>query len=792
MAITAIRILPPFAIARLGSSTVPQTPYDLEIPADKPLGFREMVPKPSFDVDPNTGKITSGPAPQVVIFKDNVTSLQDKQGKIRPVAPFLEVFAITSDAPDKLVPLTQKMLDDANIKINDFTWTVKLSNLKLQRRTGDANDAIHASVSIQGGDYTPKPVTGHCTNFISGQSLPLGSVQFIQPTTDFPQIRLRYTPGPGKVYGCSVNSIKAFGQLPTKDHNITDPKTQVIYDPNKPWAKYVEGPDFNPHYTMPAQIFAGYADDKGNQYSWGYIDDECDGYVELNIKGANPLTARATICAGPPAFAPDILPVRTIADELEQVYLGPDRSDPVPIDEAEEIVRRALESIVLMNTSVMNGNPINGRWNIASTMVRQDTNDLGRLYEPIMADSLVDNLALRTLHERVFNGLSTGMAAWFADALRRPDKIGDVSNKERRKMPGLMRGADGRALTLTWRMINTVIQAAANALFNDNTTDPPPPPNSVIHKDDYIAQLNYRSPGNPYSVIPRAAISNCFPGLESDFRNIWVNVFSGLVMSENDNYVISGKVQPGNVDVSGHRLIGINKNPTMVPAEGPVFPNGDNVPLITAGNPNGAVFMEWSNLIASMGIKPGDTVQLQFTKEAATFPVLVTAADLKTSQYPVYTAKMANFFASKDITGGEIDPHLIDDGYLTRSLCSPWQNDYRECACYYWAATRPDYVNVEPGENGLSKGDMWLAKKRTGEYVPDNRVDTRLLSYNDLFQNWEGELNFIVKGNDALTSSGATTIDTSANSFENWDGEFNFIAKEKDTLSSDASTIQNS
>ncbi|SKA36093.1 hypothetical protein SAMN04488128_10450 [Chitinophaga eiseniae] len=756
MSITAIRILPPFAIARLGSSSVPQTPYDLQIAADKPVGFRQMVPQPSYDVDPSTGKISVGAAPPSVIFKDNVTTITDKTGKIRPVAPFLEVFALTTDKPDVLVPLTQKMLDDANIKINDFVWKIRLGNLKIQRRTGDPNDAIHATVDIKGGDYTPKPVIGHCNNFISGQSLPLGTVQFIQPTTDFPQIRLRYTPGPGKVYGCAVDSVKAYGQTATKDPNITDPKTQVIYDPSKPWAKYVEGPDFNPNYTMPAQIFAGYSDDKGNQYSWGYIDDECDGYVELDINSASPLVARATICAGPPAFAPDILPVRTIADELEQVYLGPDRQDAVPIEEAEEIVRRALESIVLMNTSVMNGNPINGRWNVASTMVRQDTNDLGRLYEPIMADSLVDNLALRMLHERVFNGLSTGMAAWFADALRRPDKIGDVSDKERRKMPGLMRGADGRALTLTWRMINTVIQAAANALFNDNTTDPPAPATGTIHKDDYIAQLNYRSPGNPYSVISRAAISNCFPGLESDFRNIWVNVFTGLVMSENDNYVISGKVS--NVDMTGHRLIGINGKPTMVAAEGPVFPGGDNVPLATSDNPNGAVFMEWSNLIASLGIQPGATVHLQFTKEKATFPVLVTENDLKGSTYPSYATTMANFFTSKGTTGGEIDPHLVSDGFLTRSLCSPWQNDYRECACYYWAATRPDYVNVEPGENGLSKGDMWLSKQRTGEYVPDNRVDTRLASYNDLFQNWEGELNFIVKGNDALTSNGDTTI----------------------------------
>jgi hypothetical protein len=92
---------------------------------------------------------------------------------------------------------------------------------------------------------------------------------------------------------------------------------------------------------------------------------------------------------------------------------------------------------------------------------------------------------------------------------------------------------------------------------------------------------------------------------------------------------------------------------------------------------------------------------------------------------------------------------LVQPGELTQGLCAPWQNDYRECACYYWAASRPDYVNVEPTANGLSHGDMWMAKERTGAYVPDNRSDTRLLSYDDLFADWERQLRFVIGGKDA-------------------------------------------
>src|SRR5262249_36469407 len=31
-------------------------------------------------------------------------------------------------------------------------------------------------------------------------------------------------------------------------------------------------------------------------------------------------------------------------------------------------------------------------------------------------------------------------------------------------------------------------------------------------------------------------------------------------------------------------------------------------------------------------------------------------------------------------------------GELLMSLCSPWQHDFRDCACHYWAANRPDIV----------------------------------------------------------------------------------------------------
>jgi hypothetical protein len=96
---------------------------------------------------------------------------------------------------------------------------------------------------------------------------------------------------------------------------------------------------------------------------------------------------------------------------------------------------------------------------------------------------------------------------------------------------------------------------------------------------------------------------------------------------------------------------------------------------------------------------------------------------------------------------------LLEPGELTQGLCSPWQHDYRECACYYWPASRPDYVNVEPTAEGVSRGDNWMSKgERPGEYILDDRRDSRLVTYDDLFKEWERMLHFEIEGRDAEES----------------------------------------
>ena len=443
--IIELRILPPFAIARLGSSPNPMDNYNLII--EDPIGTRQIQPAETLVINPETGEVKPKHLPFEVRFRD-------ERNRIRPIAPFLEVWA-RFEGESELVPLTTKVLSGIKLAPDDVKWRVHVANIKAYRRTGDLNDRIEAQTDAF-SDHAVHELEGRCNNFFEGKMIPLGSVQYIKPSKEFPEIRLRFTPAAGKVYGPPPDPGE-------EDPNIAD----AVYDPSKgKWKGYFDPTDVKKDAlgvrkaTNPAQIYAGKLTDDGNQISYGYLDDECDGIVEveLEVEGTR-LSAYARVAAGPPTFAPDSKPVRTVGDELEQAMFGPDLDGPVTeqeIADVRDIVRRALETVRLMNTAQMN-KPSKQR---GVGMARMDFLDVKRALEPIVDPAVADSLAIRARHERVLLALESGSLAWFARVLRNYDEVGDLSNDVRRKMPALMRSADGRHLALTRRQVNKVRMAA--------------------------------------------------------------------------------------------------------------------------------------------------------------------------------------------------------------------------------------------------------------------------------------------------------------------------------------------
>lgn len=476
--VLGLRILPPLAIARFGSSPMPLEAFELKEPGpEDPMGYRRIEPQDTFKVDPKSGAITEQYRPKTIRFVDR----NGGHFQIRPVAPFLEVFAQTSK--QDLEPLTTGLLTKLGLGPKAVEWTVEVANLKVFRQTGDKNDKVTASVTFN--DHDVHELRGGCDNFFSKKAtISFGSVRYIRPTAEFSEIRLRFTPAKGLVYGAHP---KRFHPVKDKQTGVTtlvddddDPvfkgqKDRIVYDPTKgTWRGYQIKDLMIPTLPNPNDIVEGYPPDapRVGGYSWGYLDDVCDGSVSvaIKVKDGTVLRARAWISACMPVFAPDSLPLRTVADELEQALFGPEiKNEEVSVEEAARLVWRALETVRFMNTRVMNSNSIDGRDNVASTLGRQDTNDFGRLYAPIFASSLVDNLAVRALHERVIAALQSGCAPWFAQVLRRPEEIGDLSDKTRRKMPAMLRGADSRALTLTRRQISAVVKAALLGPFVNQT-----------------------------------------------------------------------------------------------------------------------------------------------------------------------------------------------------------------------------------------------------------------------------------------------------------------------------------
>jgi hypothetical protein len=261
-----------------------------------------------------------------------------------------------------------------------------------------------------------------------------------------------------------------------------------------------------------------------------------------------------------------------------------------------------------------------------------------------------------------------------------------------------------------------------------------------INPKNLSAQLAYRGAGNPPSTHPSSAISNAFPGLEMDIRNLWRHIFEGIVLHESSNLVVA--VDSGNPRVAGLtpgqvRLISVDTHPMTVEVTGPTVAGGDNVPLPDA---TGATTMplEWSNALAGvLHDHVGDFVDCVFRSLNGDPDIMLSLRLL-----PV-------FEAGQTVIAAELSP----PGQLSQSLCSPWQTDYRECACFYWAASRPDYVNIEAGPDGISAGHNWMQRDRPPGspkvYVVDDWKDPRLLTHEDLFTGWQELLKVEIEGKDA-------------------------------------------
>ena len=221
------------------------------------------------------------------------------------------------------------------------------------------------------------------------------------------------------------------------------------------------------------------------------------------------------------------------------------------------------------------------------------------------------------------------------------------------------------------------------------------------------ARAAYVVPGNPVVTRPEDAVANCYPGLELDIRNLDRRFFPGLVFE----FVARGDTGDPYTEPTryGARLSYVDKatDPDLA---------GDllNAVKSHAGAlSSGDWYIEWmeqdGRRLSMLEDRGGQRLPMdglfvwRLVRGLRPAPVTlclhrrdVTVADV------VLTGPRRAF--TNPLTG--VISLAYQPGEMLQSLCSPWQHDFRDCYCHYWASNHPDFVfgEIAPGEKTLPDG----------------------------------------------------------------------------------------
>jgi hypothetical protein len=496
--LTSLRITPPLAFARIGSSDTPCAAFSWS-PADlSPSGSARttLAVEETLTLDAD-GTVRSA-LPNAVRFKE-------ADGRLCPVAPFFELHGTWEfDGAAHAGPITPAVLAALGLTLADVRWSVTLGNLKAFHFTLDDGDRIVATLSLRGDEHLRRPLEGRSPTgpgitplILAGRALPMGAAQVAKPSADFPELRLRVTPPVGAVYGPTnlAERIAAVAGLPANAEwaGFDLPATQKIVDPAARWARLnleTEGPPplgAGDPRNNPGGLSATLMEPRGLPpavrnvpISMGLVDDVSDGIVRCAVGGQ---TAAARVVIGPPDFAPMNRPVVSLQDGLSDRMLR-DAPRVGALSDAEleaivaDIFERALETAELMNKDAQNDrargenrpgvagndlplpasdfeeNPRGTLWPTINPATTAAPVPLGALE----ADAMPVSFRGQRKHKR-YNALE-----YVRDRLREePDLIEkwlrpprDPSPLYDRRMPALMRGSDRHPMHLTRRQYEII------------------------------------------------------------------------------------------------------------------------------------------------------------------------------------------------------------------------------------------------------------------------------------------------------------------------------------------------
>nr|QEO74234.1 hypothetical protein [uncultured bacterium] len=240
------------------------------------------------------------------------------------------------------------------------------------------------------------------------------------------------------------------------------------------------------------------------------------------------------------------------------------------------------------------------------------------------------------------------------------------------------------------------------------------------------ARLSHRAVGNPEAASLASGVANCYPGLEFDHRNLDRRFLPGLVVEFDDS---------GSSEAFGAVVVEVD-------LDDPLLANSEHESLVR----------ELTALKADMEARPES---LWWIVELAQGEA-VTARELHREAMRAWRAVrslapgpvrvvLQQFQDGRPlpplrVLEGRRRPYLdeagtIDVGFqageLTQSLCSPWQHDFRDCGCHYWASNHPDIALVADAPSDPPRGvglKNWLrarhpddAPREMGHYELNQR-----------------------------------------------------------------------
>jgi hypothetical protein len=240
-----------------------------------------------------------------------------------------------------------------------------------------------------------------------------------------------------------------------------------------------------------------------------------------------------------------------------------------------------------------------------------------------------------------------------------------------------------------------------------------------IFPRNLTARAAYQVPGNPSVTRLEDAVANCYPGLELDVRNLDRRFFPGLVfefVARDDNQ--AAYTEPAWRYGAWLNFVDYLLDPDLQ-SEDPTVKKLLLDIMLQAGTLGGSNdwYLEWIQ-------QKGKRISMRDYSPDGDYPldglyVWRLVRGLEPGPLTI---------ALKRRNSGEKDPPEVilegwrrrftdpvtgvingayQPGELLQSLCSPWQHDFRDCACMYWASNHPDavYQRIEPGEPTLPDGE---------------------------------------------------------------------------------------